>query len=54
MLIVGKREVEAKKVSVRQRGEPASTRAQRDGKDLGSMSLKAFLEKIKKDLEEKI
>ncbi len=43
MLIIGAREKEAQKISVRARGE----------KDLGLMDLKAFLDKIKQGLEEK-
>ena len=43
MLIVGDREVESKKISLRQRGE----------KTLGQMSLEKFIQKIKKEIEEK-
>lgn len=43
MLIIGEKEAEAKKVAVRQRGQ----------KDLGSMSLSDFAEKILKEVEEK-
>ncbi len=43
MLIVGKKEVENKTISVRQRGE----------KDLGAMAIEKFLEKIKKEVAAK-
>ena len=43
MLIIGDKEVKAKKVSIRHRGE----------KNLGPMSLEQFLPKIKKEIEEK-
>ncbi|OGE79111.1 MAG: threonine--tRNA ligase [Candidatus Doudnabacteria bacterium RIFCSPHIGHO2_01_FULL_46_14] len=43
MLIIGKKEMEAETISVRGRGE----------KDLGSMSLDKFIEKIQKEISEK-
>ncbi len=43
MLIIGEKEAEAKEVSVRQRGQ----------KDLGSMTVADFAEKIAKEIEEK-
>ena len=44
MLIVGKKELESKEVSVRQRGQ----------KDLGSMKFEKFAEKLRKEIETKL
>jgi threonyl-tRNA synthetase len=43
MLIIGEKEAEAKQISVRQRGQ----------KDLGTMALNDFAERVKKEVEEK-